>query len=516
MLHDWFARSVPRFPDVPAVEIDGVATTYLELDRYAESVAARILSLLGTAPQRIGIAAQRSAFAFAGYLAALRLGAAVVPLNPAYPPSRNRLILDSAGADILLTEGADLSTDPEIPCLRAEDVRLDQTAAGSPIRTPARPDLGGAALAYILFTSGSTGRPKGVPISHAAASAYVRHNVSRYHVTPGSRVSHTFDLTFDPSVHDLFVTWAGGGTLVASRRSDLIAPLDYIRECRLTHWFSVPSVIAVAAELGTLTGSIADTLRYAIFAGEPLTGTHAELWHAAAPAAHLVNVYGPTELTIACTEYRLPESPAAWPVTSNGTIPIGQVYPYLDYLVVDDSGLVSEEGELCVRGVQRFGGYLDPAENDSRFVRLVDDSARAYVTGDADPEHFYRTGDLVRRTPEGLVHLARTDDQLKIHGYRLEAGEVEAALRTHQSVNDAVVVLAGAGSGSLTAFYTGSEVPFAVLRRWLRNRLPPAMIPGRFRYLDRLPRNVNGKTDRAALRDLASLEATRRRAQPAT
>jgi len=483
-LYEWFAASAARLPDAVAVEVDGAAVTYRELDELSARLATRLVAECGRVPRRVGLLASRSRTAFAGYLAVTRLGAVVVPLNAGHPVSRNREICRAAGPDLLLADAGGAGQAAEltdlVPVLTEPSV-MDTGAA--PPETPPDPD----AVAYILFTSGSTGRPKGVPVRHRNVAAFIAHNVARYEVGPGARLSHTFDLTFDLAVFDLFVTWAAGATLVCPGRTELMDPVRHVAVRGLTHWFSVPSAVTVAAELGTLTAGIPNALRYGIFCGEQLTFTQARAWRAVVPDAVIVNAYGPTELTIACADYALPADESDWPRTGNDTVPIGQPYPHLDAVVLDADGRAADEGELCVRGPQRFDGYLDPADDTGRFT----------------PTGHYRTGDVVRREGDHLVHIGRWDQQVQVNGYRVELGEVEAAMRRTGGVGSAVVVTTGGTRTELAGFYTG-DVPVAAVRRALRRALPLYMVPRRLVPVPSIPLNANGKFDRRQLQDLAA------------
>ncbi|MDX6682714.1 MAG: hypothetical protein QOG94_2753 [Solirubrobacteraceae bacterium] len=505
-LWELFATTARRHPGAPALELDGAVISYRDLDRRAGAIAARVLLEHGGAPRRVALLASRSVVALAGYLAAQRLGATVTPLNPGYPRQRNRRVCELARADLLLADGAgaaqlggdDGPTAATVVQLRDGDLAAcdDASAALPPYRVS--PDD----VAYVLFTSGSTGEPKGVPIRHRNLLPYIRHNIDRYEVGPGCRMSHTFDLTFDPSVYDLWVTWGAGATLVVPRRNELLTPIRYLEEQAITHWFSVPSVVSVAQELGGgLPPGRATALRYGIFIGEQLTYRQAAAWHAAAPGAIVENVYGPTELTVACTEYRLDRDPGRWPQTSNDTVPIGPVYGFLEHVILDADGRPSDEGELCVRGSQRFDGYLDGGDDVGRFVAVGASGAEVYDGGaPLTAEHYYRTGDRVRHERGELVHLGRLDNQVKIRGYRVELGEVEAALRRHPDVGQAVVVAVRTGDDTaLTAFHTGAELGAAELMRWMRKQVPLHMVPRRYVHLAALPLNANGKADRGTL-----------------
>jgi amino acid adenylation domain-containing protein len=495
-LYEWFARSAERYPDAPALDIAGDMLTYRDLRHCAEAVASMIVVTHGSVPERVALLAGRGVVALAGYLAALRLGATVVPLNPAHPVHRNELIREALPCDVLMADdnAGELGGLAAGTVIRLGDADVRSACLGALPDAP----VGADDVAYVLFTSGSTGRPKGVPITHANLEPYVARNIARFEVGPGCRVSHTFDLTFDPSVFDLFVTWGAGATLVSPSRTDLLTPVDFLVDKAITHWLSVPSVVSVSANLGKLATNRPTVLRHSVFIGEQLTYRQAAAWRAVAPNARIDNVYGPTELTVACTEYRLPDDPDHWPATSNDTVPIGPVYDYLDHVIVDEHGLPCVDGELCVRGVQRFGGYLDPRDNKGRFLAKAGD--RYLPRDDPTPESFYRTGDRVRWEHGHLVHLSRLDNQLKIWGYRVELGEIEAAIARHPAVTQAVVVALPKPEGpELTAFYTGTPQPDRALVAWLRDYLPIHMVPRHLHHRDSLPLNVNGKIDRHAL-----------------
>ena len=506
-LYEWFADSAGRYPGQPALEIGDCVITYADLRSMAEHLAARLLAANGGRRlARVGLLAARTVTAYAGYLAIQRLGATVVPLNPSFPPARNAAITDAAGLDLVLTDLEASGRSLPAPVLSVNSALLlkpGRGAAGSLPALTAKP----TDLAYILFTSGSTGAPKGVPIRHGNISSYLSHIIPHYEVGPDCRISQTFDLTFDVSVLDLFVAFGSGATLVVPKRNDLLAPVRFVQRHRLTHWFSVPSVISFAQRLRALSAGSMPTLRRSMFAGEPLTLQQAEAWQAAAPNSVLENAYGPTELTITCTDFVLPRAITEWPRPSNGTVPIGPGYPSLDYVVLDEHGRPAPEGELCIRGPQRFPGYLDPAQNSGRFLAF--DGTTVIPYDPATPltdEHWYRTGDRVRVTDDGYVHCGRLDHQVKVRGYRIELGEIEAVLREQPGVRDAVVIPlpAAGGDHTLVAAYTGSAQNVEVLLTALRARLPSYMIPASIAGFDEFPLNANGKINRNDLAESLS------------
>ena len=507
-LDAWFRRSAAAHPNDCAIEVDGNQVSYHGLDLLVRQAAEQILTARqGVPPRRVGLLANRDLSTYIGYLAALRLGSTVVPLNPLFPDERNGAIVRAAGPEVVLTGAGQQVAFSDQPTLRVADTVLPEPALyGGPCGAADAGDI-----AYILFTSGSTGRPKGVPISHRAVDAYLRHVIPRYELGPGCRLSHTFDLTFDPSVFDLFAAWGSGATLVVPSRQELLSPARFVNGRRITHWCSVPSIVSFAARLRGLGPAVMPDLRWSMFVGEALTETAAQAWQRAAPTSVIENIYGPTELTISCTEFRLPQDPANWPRTSNGTVPIGALYPSLECVLVGEDGRADPlEGELCVRGPQRFDGYHDPADDIGRFYTEDNGRFTAYDGSVAlTALHWYRTGDLVSTTPDGLLHRGRLDTQLKLRGYRVELSEIEQCLRNLPGVMDAVVVpLTGSdGEVELRAMYTGLAQEEDAARDALSAVLPTYMVPRSLVLAAELPLNANGKIDRRAVAAQLSLSA---------
>ncbi|GIF01027.1 AMP-binding protein [Paractinoplanes rishiriensis] len=469
------AATVARHPDAIAVELPDEAVTYRRLWDLAGGVACR----LGAAT-RVGLEAGGGLATYAGYLGALRAGAAVVPVDPRQPAGRAADILRRAGVDAFVSRG-------------------DVESYGG----EARQESG--AVAYILFTSGSTGVPKGVPITHRNALAFLATALDRYELGPGSRVSHTFALTFDMSVLDLFGAWGSGATLVVPSPGERLLPVDYVVGRRLTHLAAAPSLVSLAMRTRMLSPGSMPDLRWSLFAGEALRQDQAAAWSAAAAGSVVENIYGPTEATVVCLGYRLPAAPGDRPVTRNGTVPIGAALPGVDTLILDDRGRPAGEGELCVRGPQRFHGYLDPEDDAGRFVEFAGDGPARGVPPGVRPadRHWYRTGDQVRIEDGSIVYLGRRDRQRKLRGHRVELGEVEGALRTVPGVLDSAVVWRDTfDGGELLAVCTGEERPEPVLRRALKERLPAYLVPAGLRWAAQLPLNANGKTDYAAVRAL--------------
>jgi len=505
-LAELVARSAAQNDSVTALEIGDAEISYARLWETAGEIAARILEVCER-PARVGLCANRTLSAYAGYLAVLRLGATVVPISPGSPAQRAAEVVRLGELDaVICDENLDEAylatmTGDTVAYIRLDSADPAGDCAGSDIPLPATEP---GEFAYILFTSGSTGVPKGVPVTHGSVLFYLDHVIARYGLGPGARMSQNFELTFDLSVFDLLAAFASGATIIVPTRGEMLMPVSYAVRRRLTHWFSVPSLAAHAMRTRRLVADAMPDLRWSLFCGEALTREQATAWAAAAPNSTVENLYGPTELTIHCSAYRLPRPPQECPQTANGTVPIGAIAQGLDWIVLGPDLRPAEDGELCVRGPQRLQGYLDPLDDRGRFVAWSpgDEPATIYDGGEMTPDHWYRTGDRVKVSHGVLVHHGRMDRQIKLRGFRIEPGEVEAAVRTVEGVESAAVVLCpGADGGGLVCVYTGHAVEDTVARA-VAEILPGYMVPGCFLQRDALPLTDNGKTDYVEIAEL--------------
>jgi amino acid adenylation domain-containing protein len=510
-LHHGFLRWAATDPGLPAVVAGDDCRTYGQLYEQASALAARIVehgsgSTTGRPPARVGLFARRGPDAYAAVLGILLAGAAYVPINPDHPAQRIAQTLASADVDLIVADAvgdsalnrSGSSSTPGPPVASVGPLVLRP----NPERPAAAPTPADDQMAYLLFTSGTTGVPKGVPITHDNVLAFLETNLAHYRLGPGDHCSQTFDLTFDLSVFDLFMTWSSGACLHTFGPAELLAPVEAVAAAGLSTWFSVPAVAALQLRRGALTPNVMPSLRYSLFCGEALPVDVAAAWAAAAPKAVTENLYGPTEVTIACLRHRfhpagLVDGGAA---EAGAIVPIGVPFDQVTTAIVSPEGRPvpqGEEGELCLAGPQRFAGYWrDPDRTAARMVEL-------------DGVDHYRTGDRVRHDGALLHFIGRFDDQVQVLGHRVELGEVETAVRAIDDVVDAVAVGLPLDSANVTeigvavTLTDGSATDARALRRDAATRLPSSMAPRRMAILDRLPLNANGKTDRQATARLA-------------
>ena len=448
-------------PQRPAVASDGCLLTYQELDRLSNKVA-RALLRLGVAPgDRVGILAPKSAAAVVGLYGALKAGGCYVPLDPKAPAARLSHILRDSGTAVIVADEARTS---QAATLAAAVPRPPGVLV---VGVPGRPERAEAAsvpaqdaavvpwtavagesaeplpeeraietdLAYILYTSGSTGIPKGVMISHRNSLTFVDWAAAAAGLGEQDRVCSPAPLHFDLSVFDIFATARAAACLTVLPEGAATFPVSIARWLeaeRVSVWYSVPSVLTLLACYGSLQQFDLSGLRMVIFAGEVFPPKHLARLIAELPRPRYLNWYGPTETNV-CMAY---EVPAGW--ADAQPVPIGKACANTEVFAVTSEGRRAsrpgEEGELYVRGPSLMRGYWgQPAKTSEALVR---NPFRA-----EHDELVYRTGDLVTLEAAGnYAYLGRRDSMVKVRGYRVELGEVEATLYRHPAIREAAVL----------------------------------------------------------------------------
>ncbi|HVR95695.1 MAG TPA: non-ribosomal peptide synthase/polyketide synthase, partial [Thermoanaerobaculia bacterium] len=503
-VHEPVEEQARRTPDALAVLWAGEAggeeagLSYRELDERANRLA-RHLRALGVGPdERVAICLERSLHLPVAVLGVLKAGGAYVPLDPDYPADRVSFMLADSRSRVLVTTsdvaarlaGLDPGVRPVL--LDADREAIAARGAGDPVRwaTPAN-------LAYVIYTSGSTGRPKGVAMPHGVLANLLAWQRRSSAAGPGSRTLQFASLSFDVSFQEIFSSWWAGGAVVLvprETRRDAAALCRILGEHRVDRLF-LPFVALQQIAEAVAGGAPAPAgLREVFTAGEQLRITPQIAAWLERSQAVLENQYGPSE-GHAVSAHRLSGPAAGWPALP----PIGRPLPNVRMYLLDrcfEPVPQGVAGHLCFGGVQVIRGYLDrPRLTAGKFV--------PDPFGGEPGARLYATGDLARFLPDGsLQYLGRTDQQVKVRGFRVEPGEVEAALTRHPGVREAAVVARGEGADRRLVGYWVSPEPSPSpdeLRAFLRSELPEYMVPADLVRLDALPLTPSGKLDRRAL-----------------
>ena len=507
-------------PEATALVFKGTRLTYSALEEASNRLARALREAGCRRGDRVGLLMPKMPTAIVAMLGALKADAIYVPMDPASPAARQARVLEVSDCRCILAAGpvgqslrdavaaATLRERPIIGWLD-EDVPPEtdpvftlHDLAAYPGTPPAYANTDGD-VAHILFTSGSTGIPKGVMITHASVAHLIRWAGAYFGIAAADRISQHPPLRFDVSTFDVFGTlWAGAELYLVPPELNLLPHklAQFIREARLTQWFSVPSVLNLMANFDVVGQDDFPVLRRVLFAGEPLPTPTLIHWMRRLPHVRFTNLYGPTETTIVSSYYTVP----ICPTDEREPIPIGTACDGEELLVLDGQlrpVAPGDIGELYIRGVGLSPGYWrDLEKTRSAFL--------PYPGGAGPQDRIYKTGDLARRGADGLVYfVGRADTQIKSRGYRIELGEIETALHSLPGLREsAVVAIQSEGfEGWLIccAYVPGPDngVSTKSLRRDLGTLLPGHMLPARWMRYDALAKNDNGKIDRPRLRD---------------
>ena len=498
-IHQLFEAQVERTPDAIAVVYESRQLTYAELNRRSNQLAHH-LRALGVGPEvPVAICLERSMQMVIGVLGILKAGGAYIPLDPAYPHQRLAFMLRDAQAPVLLTRerlAAGLVEDD------AKVISLDsgwETIARESSENPDNltcPEN----LAYVIYTSGSTGRPKGVLIPHGAIADHCRNVRSTYELDSRDAVLQFASSSFDVSLEEILPTLIVGARLVVMG-TNVWHPAEFhrkIAEFGLTvlnlptaYW---QELAREWADVPTLDPHIQP--RLFVVGSETMSPDALGLWQKTPMnSARLINAYGPTETTITATSYEITPCPSV--PTTHWRVPIGRPLSGRAVYILDRRGNpvpIGVHGHLHIGGTGLARGYLN----------RPDLSASTFIPDPFSAEpgaRMYKTGDLACYRPDGNIEfLGRADQQVKIRGFRIELGEIEATLGQHPAVREAVALAReDMPDQKRLVAYAVANCTTDELRRFLRDKLPEAMVPSVIMLLDALPVAPNGKLDRRAL-----------------
>ncbi|MCG8616072.1 MAG: amino acid adenylation domain-containing protein, partial [Desulfobacterales bacterium] len=499
-LHQLMEAQAEKTPGATAIIFGEEELSYAALNQRANQIG-QYLRKAGVGPgTRVAVCMERSVNMVLGILGILKAGGAYVPVDPAYPEDRIRYMLDDSAAPVIVTEIQRLDALPEhdakVICLDAEASAIDNEEGEN-----FSCGVTAADLAYVIYTSGSTGKPKGVMIRHRGLPNLARAQIRLFGVEPSSRVLQFASMSFDASISEIAMALCSGAALCLASKSELM-PGDALEETLVRH--AVTHVTLPPTALAVMTPERLTTLSTIVVAGEACPPELAAIW---SENRIFINAYGPTEGTVCASGMRYdggnPDR------LSIDRLPIGKPIANTRLYILDrhlQPVPVGVPGELHIAGVGLAKGYLNrPDLTEEKFIPNPFASE-----GEDDYRRIYKTGDLCRYLPDGHIEfLGRMDHQVKIRGFRIEPGEIEAVLRAHGQVRDALVDVRKSGNGErqLVAYVTPEEVRDAAehlptqseLRAHLKTALPDFMIPAPFVWLEAMPLTPNGKIDRHAL-----------------
>jgi len=489
-IHHLFEEEAARRPEAVAVRFADEKLTYLQLNERANQIAHR-LRKLGVGPEvMVGTLLERSLDLIIGLLGILKAGGAFVPLDPSYPEERLKFMAADIEAPVILAQDSVVQRLSNSDWLRGKSFSWD--VAEESIENP-KHDTTAENLAYVMYTSGSTGRPKGVMVNHRAVVRLVK-NTNYIDLSEREVFLQFSPVSFDASTLEIWGPLLNGGCLAmpAPEKQSLSDLGAAIRQYGVTTLWLTAGLFNVMVEQRV---EDLKPLKQLVAGGDALSLAHVRKALAVLPGCRLINGYGPTEgTTFTCCHTISGED------AEGSSIPIGRPISNTQvYLLDSENELVAagEAGELCIGGDGLARGYLNQPElTAARFVR--------HPFRDEREARIYKTGDLARHRPDGSIEfLGRMDNQIKVSGYRIEPGEIEAVLMEHPAVASSVVVPRQdtPGEKKLVAYVvlrekTGSMVE---LRDYLQGKLPSYMVPAAFVLIDALPLSPNGKVDRAAL-----------------
>ena len=495
----WLDETAKRLPNKLALQDISGNITYQEYRSKSLAIAYKIVELnKGEMKKPVVVYLEKGKEVLVSFMGVAYSGCFYSPIDTEMPPSRVNKILEVLKPEIVITTNK-LKTNFEKFSFYGSYIIYEETICSEEDETAVKPyteKIVDTDLLYVLFTSGSTGVPKGVSICHRSVIDYIDWVTETFNITQKDTFGNQAPFYFDNSILDIYSCMKMGATLNIIPKKLFFQPvplLEYIKYNKINTIFWVPSALIVVSKLKAFRNvDLSDTLKRVLFCGEVMPNKQLNIWRKFLPNVTYANLYGPTEITDACTYYIVDRE-----FSDDEPLPIGIPMSNTDILVLNDEDkLVTDDevGELCVRGTSlAMGYYNNPEKTRSAFVQNP--------LNKAVPEIIYRTGDLVRYNEyREIIYISRKDFQIKHLGHRIELGEIETAISSLEEVTLNCCLYDE--KNQRIVLFVDAQVDRDYIKERIEKLVPEYMIPGKVIYLENMPINANGKIDRIKLKEL--------------
>lgn len=493
---EYLEESARRLPDKTAFADAACSFTFSEFYRSSLSVGTAVRSVYSGKRGNAVVLCDRNALSLLGLFGVMAAGLTYVPVDVKMPDDRLKMVLETVSPAAVLCCSKDRKIADRYACY-APVIEIETAAectADCGLLDGIRKKVLDIDPAYMIFTSGSTGTPKGIAVSHRSLIDFTEWMAEECGVTEDDILGNQAPFYFDLSVKDIYQTVKLGCTAHILEKKLFMFPtllIDRLNEMGVTALIWATSAFRMTADSGILEKKVPSSVKKIILGGEALQAKHVNLWKKALHDVQIINLYGPTEVTVDCTYYKLDRDFA-----DGEPIPIGEACRNMEVMLLDEDlhpVADGEAGEICVRGIGlALGYYGDAAKTEAAFVR--DGANPSY------PDRIYRTGDIGKLGEDGMIYyLCRRDGQIKHSGYRIELGEIETALTAVETVRSAVCFFDAEKDMIVCAAVLSGELSEVTAE--LKKRLPAYMLPNKWMLYDRLPNNANGKIDRVKLKE---------------